>query len=290
MKKTALLLSLVLLVFGIAGCSPNSSEPMVAATTMPVSCFTQRLCRGTPIQVTQLVTESVSCLHDYSLQVSQMRIWEQADLIVISGGGLEDFLEDALTAAHNVCDSSQGISLLCGDHEHDHAEHDHSEDPHFWLAPNSAKVMAENICSGLSARFPDYSGTFSDNLTALLAELDALQSYGEETLSDLQCREIITFHDGFAYFAEAFDLTILEAVEEESGSEASAADLKHLVGLVREHQLPAIFAEVNGSVSAASVISSETGVKTCYLSMAMSGTDYFTEMYQNINTIKEALG
>ncbi len=262
---------------------------MVAATTMPVSCFTQRLCRGTPIQVTQLVTESVSCLHDYSLQVSQMRVLEQADLIVISGGGLEDFLEDALTAAHNVCDSGQGISLLCGDRTHEH-EHEHSEDPHFWLAPNSARVMAENICNGLSAQFPDYSGTFSDNLTALLAELDALQSYGEETLSGLQCRELVTFHDGFAYFAEAFDLTILEAVEEESGSEASAADLKHLVGLVRDHRLPAIFAEVNGSVSAASVISAETGVKTCYLSMAMSGTDYFTEMYQNINTIKEALG
>lgn len=42
------------------------------------------------------------------------------------------------------------------------------------------------------------------------------------SLESLSCRELITFHDGFSYFADAFDLTILRAMEEEAGSEASA--------------------------------------------------------------------
>ena len=121
-------------------------------------------------------------------------------------------------------------------------------------------------------------------------ELDALQSYGEKALSQLDTRSLITFHDGFAYFADSFDLTIARAIEEESGQEASAAELIELIGLVKEHQLPSVFIETNGSVSAAEVISAETGCKLYALDMAMSGESYFTAMYHNIDTIKEALG
>ena len=111
-----------------------------------------------------------------------------------------------------------------------------------------------------------------------------------QIIPDLSCRKLITFHDGFAYFAESFDLTILEAVEEESGSEASAKELKPLIELVRQYKLPAIFTEKNGSTSAAAVISAETGARVYTLAMALAGDSYFEAMYHNIDTIKEALG
>ena len=118
----------------------------------------------------------------------------------------------------------------------------------------------------------------------------ALAQYGEDTLSNLKCRKLITFHDGFSYFADAFDLTIVKAVEEESGSEASARDLIELITLVEENALPAVFTETSGSSSAANIISRETGCGVCPLDMAMSGSSYFDAMYHNIDTIKEALG
>ena len=121
-------------------------------------------------------------------------------------------------------------------------------------------------------------------------ELDALQQYGKDTLSELGCREIITFHDGFAYLAQAFDLTILDAVEEESGSEASARELIHLIEEVEHHDLPAIFTEKSGSVSAAGIIARETGCQSFALDMAMAGDSYFDAMYHNIDTLKEAMG
>ena len=123
----------------------------------------------------------------------------------------------------------------------------------------------------------------------MLKKLDALQQYGEEALKEIGSREIITFHDGFSYFADSFGLTILEAVEEESGSEASARELIHLIEIIREHDVKAIFTEVNGSSSAASIISRETGVNCAALDMGMSGDSYFEAMYHNIDTLKEAL-
>ena len=217
-------------------------------------------------------------------------------MVVISGAGLEDFLDDLLLDAPTI-DASQGISLLHSDeaheeeeHHHEEDGHHHEEDPHIWLSPENAQVMAQNICDGLSRQYPDYEDTFRANLEDLLAQLEDLQSYGEEQLSGLQCRELIPFHDGFSYFAQAFHLTILESVEEESGSEASAKDLIHLAELVRKHDLPAIFTEVSGSDSAAQVIARETGCKVYALDMAMSGSSYFEAMYHNIDTIREALG
>lgn len=292
MKRIILFIFILMLLF--TGCAPSDPPAQIAATTLPVYEFTLRLCEGTDITVTRLVTESVSCLHDYALNVRQTKAAEAAEVIVQSGAGLEDFLEDLLANKDVVIDASAGLSLHCATdvHEHhDHEEHSHShaQDPHIWLSPEHAKVMAENICAGLTARYPQYADIFSANLDALLADLDTLQAYGEAQLSHLSCRELITFHDGFAYFAEAFGLTILEAVEEESGSEASAKELKALIQLTREHDLPAIFTETNGSCSAAEVIARETGAKLYTLDMAMSGSSYFDAMYRNIDTIKEAL-
>ena len=289
MKHTALLLIFLLLLGCFSGCAEQPSAD-IAATTLPVYTFASRLCQGTPLTVTQLVTESVSCLHDYTLQVGQMRAIQGTKAVVINGAGLEEFMEDALHDAATVIDASQSLSLLEGDHDHDHDHgHTHTEDPHIWLSPLNAKVMARNICYGLEEAFPQYADIFEDNLESLEAELDVLQAYGEEALSSLSCRELITFHDGFSYLAESFGLTILMAVEEESGSEASAAQLAELCRLVEAHHLKAIFTETNGSVSAAGIIARETGAKLYSLDMIMSGEDYFTLMYRNIDTIKEAL-
>ena len=59
--------------------------------------------------------------------------------------------------------------------------------------------------------------------------------------------------------------------------------------MIHEHDLPAIFTEKSGSVSAAGVISRETGAGCYTLDMAMAGDSYFEAMYHNINTLKEAL-
>jgi len=59
--------------------------------------------------------------------------------------------------------------------------------------------------------------------------------------------------------------------------------------MVEEHQIKAIFTEINGSVFAADIISAETGASCRSLDMAMAGDSWFDAMYHNIDTLKEAL-
>lgn len=289
MKITSYILIFSLIVLCFSGCSSEPQSADIAATTLPVYQFTTMLVEGTGLTVTRLVTESVSCLHDYSLNVRQVKAAESAQLIVINGAGLEEFMEDILHQKP-VIDASLGIEAEESCHEHEeHDGHHHAVDSHIWLSPAYALIMARNIYSGLAEAYPQHKQLLQENLLSLLKQLQELLDYGRTQLADLSSRDLITFHDGFSYFAQCFDLHILAAVEEESGSETSAHQLIELIQLMRQHRISAIFTETNGSDASAGVISRETGVRLFTLDMAMSGDDYFAAMRHNIDTIREAL-
>lgn len=286
----------LLLLLLLAGCSRRETETIVA-TTAPVQQFAQAVCEGTGLEVGLIISDSVSCLHDYTLSVRQMVALEKAETVILSGGGLESFMEDALAGKERIISCADGVALLCAEHEHEHGheheeEHDHDYgeyDPHIWLDPDNAAMMTRNIASQLGALYPEYAAQFSENAEGYCARLAALKADGLAALEGISCRGLITFHDGFAYFAQAFDLEILAAIEEESGSEASAKDLKAMIELVRGAEVPAVFVEQDGSRAAAGVISGETGCRIGVLDTMLSGADYFAAMEANIQAVKEAM-
>lgn len=289
--KKLLAFFLITSILLFSGCSKTGRSCDIVTTTLPVYDFTSMLCDGTDLSIGRLITENVSCLHDYTLNVSQMRMIENSEMIVISGAGLEDFLDDALSGSQLIVDTSVNAHLHTGDHDHIETEdnHDHAHDPHIWLSTENAAAMVSSIYGALIERYPEYNEIFKENLDITLEKLQQLQAYGQTQLSDISSRKLITFHDGFAYFAESFDLTFIKAIEEESGSEASAKEIIELIKLVNMHNLPAIYTETNGSSACAEIISAETHIPVYTLDMAMSGDSYFESMYHNIDTIKESL-
>lgn len=289
MKRMILLLAMLLL---LAGCGKQETYDIVA-TTAPVQQFAQAVCAGTGLEVGLVVSDSVSCLHDYTLSIRQMTAVERAEVILLNGCGLEAFMEDALSGKQTRIDCSADAALLCrhdhGSHEHGH-DHDHGEyDPHIWLDPDNAAAMTRTAARELSRYYPAYADTFAANAEAYCLRLSQLKTEGQALLQELSCRELVTFHDGFAYFADAFSLHIAASIEEDSGSEASARDLRHIAELVEEEGIPAVFVEENGSRSAASVIAAETGCAIGVLDTVMSGKDYFTAMEENLRAVWEAL-
>ena len=94
MKRIIASICFLLALCILSGCMPTAQPAQIIATTLPVREFTTMLCEGTSITVGQLITENVSCLHEYTLQVSQMRALEAADLVIVSGMGLEEFLDE----------------------------------------------------------------------------------------------------------------------------------------------------------------------------------------------------
>lgn len=292
MKKPLIYMLICILFLGLCGCS-KQQENHIVATTLPVYEFTARICQGTELAVSRLITENISCLHDYTLQTKHMRMLESADLILSTGPETDIFLNDVLSGEPRVVDTSTGVSLLhsanTANHTHDGHCHDDEFDHHIWLSPVNCRTMAENVCKALCSKYPQYKETFENNCNVLINDLAKLEDYGKQALQPLSNRKLITFHDGFTYLTEAFDLQILRAIEEESGSEASAGELIELIKMISDENIHSIFTERNGSDAAAQIIAAETNVSVYTLDMAMSGDSYFAAMYKNIDTLKEAL-
>ena len=228
-----------------------------------------------------------------------MRILSRSRTVVISGLGLEDFMADVLPDGERCIDASAGIETLSAeahdhDHDHDHDghghDHEHGEaDPHLWLDPARAGQMVRNIAAGLSGLYPAYAETFSRNAEVYCAELDKLLEDGRAALSGLSCRELVTFHDGFGYFADAFGLDIAAAMEVEAGSEPPARELEEIVGLLRARDIPAVFCEASGDDAVARLVANETGAGVFVLDLGMGARDYFETLRHDLETVKEAL-
>ena len=198
---------------------------------------------------------------------------------------------DALAASDAaVIDCSEGIELLpaLGHEGHDH---DTEYDPHIWMCEESALVMMNNILHGLGALDEKNLDCYRENAAAAAA----LVPEDDARMENLACPYLITFHDGFQYFALDNGLNLLKSIEEEEGAEASAAEIQEVVDLVREYEIPAIFTERNGSEATARAISRETGCAVYQLDMIMSGDGtgiqpYLDAMQKNIDTIAGGIG
>lgn len=299
--KRLICVLLGVMLFLLAGCTDgntteDSAALQVSATTYPVYLLTQAVTRGVEdVEVSLVIDQEVSCLHNYTLTMRDMVAVEQADVLVLNGAGMEDFLEDVLVGRSTI-DASADIPLLCPTEGHHHDGesdgHHHEQDPHLWMDPLRAAQMARNIAVGLCELDGAHRAQYMENAAQISQTLTQLHGELCELLGDREY-DLITFHDGFGYFAESFGLHLLAAVEEEEGSEASAKTIIEITRLVQEHHIPAVFTEVNGSDATAQVICRECGVSTYPLSMGMSGDggglDAYIEIIRgNIRTILEA--
>lgn len=271
MKRALATLLAAVLALTLAACAPpEDADPAalrVVATTYPVYLFATALTDGVEgVAVELMVNQSTSCLHDYTLTIRDMKLLDRADAVAVNGGGLEEFLAPVLAqTGAPVIDCSAGAELLPAQGHEGH-DHETEYDPHFWLCRAGARTALENLSAGLTALDPDHGADYEANLASALEAVDALEAPPVPA-----CPWLITFHDGFQYFALESGLTLLKAIEEEEGAEASAAELKEVLDLVREYGLPAIFTETNGSDSAAKAIAWETGCEVIPLDTIMSG-------------------
>ena len=272
MKRLLCLLCVLTL---LTGCTPAPAEDTftITTTTYPVYLLALAVTENIPnINVERLDTGSVSCLHDYTLSVNDMKKIERADVLAISGAGLEDFMSDALAAANApVIDCSKDVELL--------PTPDHSGcDPHYWLDPVRARTMVDNLYKGISALLPEQDGPlFANAETAhnrLAVAFETIHfSIDNAAQTGVAFPGMITFHDGFRYLAASCGMPVLRSIEEEAGSEAAARDLDEVIRLIHEENVPVIFTEANGSDASAQAIARETGCRVVPLSMLMDGQE-----------------
>lgn len=104
----------------LAACGPRQEAPQddgtldLVATTYPVYLFAAEVTRGAEdVTLTLMIDQPISCLHDYTLTVKDMKALERADGILLNGAGLEEAMEDALASVSDTPRSTAPKTSPC---------------------------------------------------------------------------------------------------------------------------------------------------------------------------------
>lgn len=299
-KLTALFVALLLFLSPVMACAET-----VVTSFYPIYLFALNLLSGIDgVEVANMAEPGTGCLHDYQLQTGDMKLLARADAFLINGAGMEGYLSGVFDAfpALPVVDASAGVNLLedCAAHDHDHDDHDgheHAFNAHIWLDAGNAMQMVSNLADGLMKALPAHAEAIAANRDDYIARLTALDAELEAALAAVPHKDIITFHEAFPYFAEAYGLHVAAVINREPDDALSPRQLAELCKMVLNLGAPPLFTEPQYEDMAAQTIVRETGAALYSLDPIVTGpatdvplTLYEDVMRQNLAVLLEALG
>ena len=290
-RLLAALCAIVFLAAGLFGCAPEEQDDGLAvlASFYPVYVLALNVTEGVEgVRVSNMAVPQTGCLHDYQLSTRDMKALERADVFLINGAGMEEFLEKALTQRPelNVVDTSEGAPLLeedgsahdehdeheehdehdnDGHEEHGGHDHDHAHNAHIWMDPKNAAVQVQNIALGLSAVDPANAARYQANAAACAERLEALDGQIRELLAPCAGGELVAFHEGFAYFANAYGLNILDTILVDDNNAPSAREIAAVIDQTKASGAAVLATEKGGEQELADMVAAETGAMVCAL-------------------------
>ena len=262
MKVSAVVFALLATaVLACGGQQPSPSAPAgslrVVATTSVLADFVRQV-GGNRVEVDSLVPKGGE-VHTFDPAPSDAARIESADLLVMNGLGLDDWL---LTFAEEVgAGGLPVIELAEGLDEVTYIEgrEDHAHNPHLWMNPTYAAIYVDRIRLKLiemdTAGQADYDVN-ADAYEEQLAELDDWASHQFDALPP-ENRRIVSFHDAFPYFAARYGIEIVGVVVDAPGQEPSAGEVAQLIDAIRQSGARAILAEEQFSDDLARTIAEE---------------------------------
>lgn len=326
MNKGLLSAVILTLILVLTACGPKSSGSIVEGkvnvitTFYPIYEFTSEI-GGDDINVINLLPVGVEP-HDWTPRSQDIVNTSKAQLFLYNGAGLEGWVPNFLKSLDSDSETqavevSQGVDLIMTNEDdgHDHGHEDESAneeehahegeegadslhtDPHTWVSPKSAMVMAKNIKESLQAADPEHTTGYEERYQKLADRLSALDSKFTEELAKLPNKEIVVSHQAFSYLARDYGLSQHAIMGLSPDAEPRGQDLLDLASLVKEEGIRYIFFEELVSDKLAKTLADEAGVETMVLNpveglteeQEKNGDNYFTLMEKNLQNLILAL-
>jgi zinc/manganese transport system substrate-binding protein len=298
-----LIFTILLLAFTATGQAADRKLRIVTSF-LPIQSHTLAIA-GPHAEVVQLLGKDTGP-HDFQLAPSNVKKLADADLLIINGAGIEDWLDDLVKKSGNknlvVVDTSKGIKLVESPEEiaiaggghghHHHHGHGHGGNPHIWLDPIIAQKQAANIVAALQKADQEHAAAYAENGKTYSAKLAALDTRYRATLAPLPNKNLVTFHDAFPYLAARYGLNYVGAIAEFPEKDPTPRQLASLVDKIRELKVGVLFAETGYAPGLLQRIAEQTGAKVSTLDTLEVGKGtpdaYLDRMEKNLASLKKA--
>ena len=187
--------------------------------------------------------------HAYRQTRSDIVSLANADLVLWNGLYLEAQMEEFLIELGNerpVIAVAENVphNLLIGSDEYVGRF-----DPHLWMNPSIWSNIVLNVRDALLEILPDAKTKFSDNAEIYMKEIEQLENYANNVLTSVpqKNRILLTSHDAFNYFGQAYGYDVIGIQGISTESEAGLKRISELVDLIIEKNIQAVFIETSVS-------------------------------------------
>jgi len=220
------------------------TQATVATTIYPLYDITRNIA-GDALNVAYILPPGASP-HTFEPTPSFIRQLENVDVVYAIGFGIDDWSQTITqSVGAEQVNVSQNIHLL--PHatllETEDDEDVNNIDPHYWLSVPNAITIAQTVTTDLATRYPEHQVAFKANLASYTEQLTALNNEIIDTLADISNTNIVTIHDGWYYFADAYGLHVSASFEPTAGREPTPQYLVELTQVVQASGTSTIYAE-----------------------------------------------
>lgn len=305
MKRVLSTLTILILVFGLTGCTNKSTNARVEGKINVVTSFYTMQdfaykVGGDKINVINLVPSGTEP-HDWEPKAKDITKLKNADVFVYNGAGMENWVTKVLASANNkdlvVVEATKGISLSEGHDDSEKNEDKENIDPHVWLNPKNAIKQLESIKNSFVSVDAENKDFYEANYKKYSDEISRLDKDFKDAVATFKRKDIVVAHAAFGYLCEAYGLNQVAIEGLNAESEPTAARMAEISKFAKENNVKTIFFEELVSPKVAKAIAKEVGAQTDMLNplegltdeAIAKGKEYISVMRDNLEALKKAL-
>jgi zinc transport system substrate-binding protein len=257
------ILFFIFLIFTILSCGRKSAEndtQVITVSIAPYKYFIEKIV-GDDFRVNVMVPSGANphIYEPFPGQISYLR----KSVAYISNGylGFEmTWLDRFYEVNRNMHKLSLGDSIEPLESEHHHeGEHTEAADPHYWVSPGCARIMAKNLKEFLVRLNPSGRDNYEANYLVLDSIIGSVDSLAGELFSGSGYKAFMIYHPNLGYLARDYGLE--EITVEYEGKEPPPSRLKYLIDRARKENLKYIFVQKEYDVKNAKAIADEIGAE-----------------------------
>jgi len=255
-----LVAALAIMLYPKQKTSQQVSKPRIAVTIFPLADIARSIF-GDQLEVVQLLPIG-SSEHTFELTPQQAANISNVDLLFYIGQGLDDNWAAPVLKSNPQIKAvavSEGISLRTSTDVNEPGN-----DPHYWLSYDNAPLIAKTMLSAVIKQYPNLDLTkLQNNLSTWLSQVSASRDKSHKLIdaAPIEKKTIITFHEGWRYFAKEFGLTVAGVFEQFAGKEPTPQELVDLQKTIRSNNIKAVYSEPQFSPAALQSLASDLGLE-----------------------------
>lgn len=236
-------------------------------------------CDGVTLE--NLSEPQTGCLHDYQLTPADMVLLSKADVFIVNGGGIENFLTEVAARYPNLTIINTGdfVDML-------------EDNAHAWMDLEDYQMQVSAISEGLAEADESHATAYANNADAYCEKVQSLLDSAED-LKQALGKKVIIFHEAYEYIAEEWGMEVSYVLDLDEERQVSAGEAADVVKAIKEDGADVILAEKRYGEDMAESMKKEAGAKIVYLDTCVRGEyekdSYLDAMQSNLELLKGAL-